>query len=258
MARILITGSSDGLGLLAAKSLVQRGHSVVLHARNLQRAKDASASCPGAENVVTGDISILSETKKLADDVNKLGSFDCVIHNAGLYRGPFRKTPDGIPALFAVNTIAPYVLANLIHRPKRLVFLSSERHRKGDNTLHDFLWTKRGEAGWDEAAAYEDSKLHNVMLAKAFARHWSDAKVNAMDPGWVPTKMGGMDAPADINHAIETYVMLAEGVGPDAQKTGRYFRPSKQEKEAESTSEDQVAQEKLLELCAEFSGVKTV
>jgi NAD(P)-dependent dehydrogenase (short-subunit alcohol dehydrogenase family) len=258
MARILITGSSDGLGLLAAKCLVQRGHSVVLHARNLQRAKDASASCPGAENVVTADLSSLSETKNLAHDVNKLGAFDCIIHNAGLYRGPFRKTPEGIPALFAVNTIAPYVLANLIQRPKRLVFLSSERHRKGDNSLNDYLWTQRGEGGWDEAAAYEDSKLHNVMFAKAFARHWPDAKVNAMDPGWVPTKMGGIGAPDDIDHAIETYVMLAEGVEPDTQKTGRYFRPGKREVSAESKSEDEEAQEKFLELCAEFTGVKTL
>jgi NAD(P)-dependent dehydrogenase (short-subunit alcohol dehydrogenase family) len=256
MARILITGSSDGLGLLAAQRLVQRGHSVVLHARNSQRAKDALAACPQAENVVTADISSLSETKRLAQDVNKLGPFDCIIHNAGLYRGPFRKTPEGIPALFAVNTIAPYVLANLITRPKRLVFLSSERHRKGDSSLKDFLWTQRGESAWDEAAAYEDSKLHNVMLAKAFARHWPDTKINAMDPGWVPTKMGGTGAPAKLEHAIETYIMLAEGVEPDSQKTGRYFRPSKREENAEPTSEDEIAQEKLLQLCAEFSGVK--
>src|SRR5690242_17111083 len=118
MARIFITGSSDGLGSIVAQRLVANGHSVVLHARNAQRAQDAKKACPGAENVVTGDLSSIAETKDIASQVNKLGNFDCVIHNAGLYRGGFRKTSDGIPALAAVNTVAPYILTALINRPE--------------------------------------------------------------------------------------------------------------------------------------------
>src|ERR1700750_2215707 len=110
MARIFVTGSSDGLGLLTAKDLVAKGHKVTLHARNESRAKDASSACPGAETVLIGDLSSMAETKRLAADANKLGKFDVVIHNAGLYRGGFRKTPEGLPALFAVNTLAPYIL----------------------------------------------------------------------------------------------------------------------------------------------------
>src|SRR5688572_6692458 len=103
MARIFITGSADGLGLLAAKSLLGQGHQVVLHARNSQRALEAHKKLPGAETVLTGDLSILEETKKIADEVNALGTFDAVIHNAGVYQVP-------APLIFAVNTIAPYVL----------------------------------------------------------------------------------------------------------------------------------------------------
>lgn len=256
MARILITGSSDGLGAAAAQSLIAKGHSVVLHARNAQRAKDATAACPGAETVVIGDLSSLSETKKMAEEINKLGTFDTVIHNAGLYRGPYRKTAEGIPALAAVNTIAPYVLTALVNRPKRLVFLSSEMHKYGSPELDDVLWTKRGEAAYSEDAAYCASKLHNVMFAKALARRWPDVKSNALDPGWVATKMGGSSAPESIDAAVESYVMLAEGEEELAKKSGCYFHPSKREGTPHKATEEEQAQERLLEICAEFSGVK--
>lgn len=185
MARILITGSSDGLGSLVAQRLIAKGHSVVLHARNAQRANDATAACPGAETVVIGDLSSVSETKTLAGDLNKLGSFDCVIHNAGLFRGPFRKTADDVAALVTVNTLAPYVLTCLMHRPKRLVFMSSSMHQGDNGSMDDVLWVKRGENAWNDIAAYSASKLHNIMFAKAFAKRWPEVKANALDPGWV-------------------------------------------------------------------------
>jgi NAD(P)-dependent dehydrogenase (short-subunit alcohol dehydrogenase family) len=256
MARIFITGSSDGLGSAVAQRLVANGHSVVLHARNAQRAKDATAACPGAETVVTGDLSTISETKGVADQVNKLGTFDCVIHNAGLYRGTFRKTSEGIPALAAVNTVAPYILTLLITRPKRLVFLSSEMHQSGSSSLDDVLWTQRGEGKWSENAAYCTSKLHNIMFAKAFARKWPNVKSNALDPGWVATKMGGSFAPGSIDAAVESYVMLAEGEEEMAKKSGRYLRPGRREGSPHKATDDEKAQDRLLEICAEFSGVK--
>ena len=256
MARILITGSSDGLGSIVAQRLIANGHSVVLHGRNAQRAKDATAACPGAEAVVTGDLSSISETKGIADQVNKIGTFDCVIHNAGLYRGPFRKTSDGIPALAAVNTLAPFILTALITRPKRLIFLSSEMHQSGSASMDDVLWTQRGETGYSENAAYCASKLHNVLFAKVFARRWPDVKSNALDPGWVPTKMGGSAAPQSIEAAVESYVMLAEGEEADAKKSGRYFRPGKTEGRPHKAADDEVKQDRLLEICAEFAGLE--
>jgi NAD(P)-dependent dehydrogenase (short-subunit alcohol dehydrogenase family) len=256
MARIFITGSSDGLGSIVAQKLVKNGHSVVLHARNTQRAKDATTACPGAESVVTGDLSSTSETKGIADQVNKLGAFDCVIHNAGLYQGPFRKTSEGIPALAAVNTIAPYLLTSLITRPRRVVFLSSEMHQSGSSSMDDILWTQRGESKWSDSTAYCASKLHNVMFAKAFARIWPDVKSNALDPGWVATKMGGSSAPGSIDAAVETYVMLAEGKEEMAMRSGQYFRPGKRQGSPQKAADDDKAQDRLMEICAGFTGVK--
>lgn len=253
MARILITGSSDGLGSIVAQRLVANGHSVVLHARNAQRAKDATDACPGAEDVVTGDLSSISETKDVAEQINKLGTFDCVIHNAGLYRGPYRKTADGIPALAAVNTVAPYILTALINRPKRLVFLSSGMHFSGSSSMDDVLWQKRGESKYSDNEAYCASKLHNIIFAKAFARRWPDVQSNALDPGWMPTKMGGGSAPGDIEDSVQSYVMLAEG---DVRKSGAYFEPRKQEGHPQKITDDTSVQDKLLGICAEFSGVK--
>src|SRR5689334_9002460 len=105
MARVFITGSSDGIGQLAAKLLVREGHHAVLHARNNKRSKEAMAAVPGAESVVIGDLSSIDETKKIAEQVNALGHFDAVIHNAavGYTEGRRIETPDGLPHVFAVN-----------------------------------------------------------------------------------------------------------------------------------------------------------
>jgi NAD(P)-dependent dehydrogenase (short-subunit alcohol dehydrogenase family) len=187
MARIFITGSSDGLGLMAAQLLVEQGHSVVLHARSQQRAQETKNKFPAAESVVVGDLTSIAQTRNIADQVNKLGTFDAIIHNAGIgYREPKRiVTEDGLSHLLAVNTIAPYILTALIRRPKRLVYLSSGLHQDGDPSLKDLTWADRP---WVGQQAYADTKLHDVLLAFAFARRWPSVLSNALEPGWVPTK----------------------------------------------------------------------
>lgn len=184
MARIFITGSSDGLGLLAAKQLVKEGHAVVLHARNPERAEQTKQKCPEAETVLTADLSSIQETKQLAVEVNELGAFDSIIHNAGLgYQESSRgNTADGLPKVFAVNSLAPYILTCLINKPKRLVYISSGLHTGGDGSLRDLTWDNKS---WSGFQAYSDSKLHNVLLANAVARRWKDVASNALEPGWV-------------------------------------------------------------------------
>jgi NAD(P)-dependent dehydrogenase (short-subunit alcohol dehydrogenase family) len=114
MARIFITGSSTGLGLMAGQLLVEEGHRVVLHARNGQRADDARRALPQAEEVVTGDLETIAAAKNVAAQVNALGRFDAVIHNAAVgYREPYRLTADELPYVFAVNTLAAYILTAL-------------------------------------------------------------------------------------------------------------------------------------------------
>jgi NAD(P)-dependent dehydrogenase (short-subunit alcohol dehydrogenase family) len=205
--------------------------------------------------VVTGDLSDISSMKSMANQINELGTFDCIIHNAGLYHGGFRRTGNGIPALAAVNTLAPYVLTALVNKPKRLVFLSSEMHQSGSADLSDPLYAKRGESGFSDTAAYCASKLHNILFAKAFARRWPDIQSNALDPGWVATKMGGSAATGSADAAVETYVMLAEGE-KDAVKTGQYFRPGKRVGSPQKAADDEMLQDRLLEVCGEFCGIK--
>jgi NAD(P)-dependent dehydrogenase (short-subunit alcohol dehydrogenase family) len=145
MARIFITGSSVGLGLAAAQLLVEEGHSVVLHARSQQRAKETQKKLPAAESVVVGDLTSITQTKHVADQINQLGTFDAIIHNAGMgYREPKRiVTEDGLSQVLAVNTIAPYILTARIARPKRLVYMSSILHQDGDPSLKDLPWADR-------------------------------------------------------------------------------------------------------------------
>src|SRR6266581_4798007 len=198
MARVFITGSADGLGKMAARLMVADGHRVVLHARNDKRAKEALAAVPGAESAIAGDLSSIEECRKIAEEVNTLGTFDAVIHNAGVgYREPRRiATVDGLPHVFAVNTLAPYILTALIQKPKRLIYLSSGLHQSGDASLNDLTWEQRP---WQGQQAYSDTKLHDVLLAFAAARRWPDVLSNALEPGWVATRMGGAEAPDDLD-----------------------------------------------------------
>ena len=255
MARVFITGSSDGLGLMAAQLLIEQGHTVVAHARNAQRAEHTHQVLPTCETVLIGDLSSLDQTRALANEANQLGTFDAVIHNAAIgYKERSRKlTADGLPQVLQTNTLAPYVLTALMHKPKRLVYVSSELHKRGEQSLDDLLWERRP---WNGSRAYSDTKLHDVFLAFAFARLWPDVLSNAMEPGWVPTKMGGANASGDLDQGHRTQVWLAVSNDPEAMVTGNYFYHLQQRKPAGATR-DPALQNKLLAACARLSDVAT-
>src|SRR5215469_1433510 len=254
MARVFITGSSDGLGRRVAQLLAEEGHTVVLHARNEERGRQALAAVPGARNVVIGDLAGMQQTRGVAEQVNALGALDAVIHNAGVgYRAPRRvTTADGLPSEFAVNSLAPYILPALIRKPKRLVYLSSGLHQNGDSSLNALAWEQRP---WQGQQAYSDTKLHDVLLAFAMARRWPDVLSNALDPGWVPTKMGGSGAPDDLEEGARTQVWLAVTDDRAAKVTGQYFYHMRL-REPHPAARDRNKQEKLLEECGKFSGME--
>src|SRR5258705_4751146 len=218
MARIFITGSTEGLGKAAALALLDDGHEVVLHARNASRAAGMGDVTDRAFGVVIGDLGTAEETYDVANQVNAIGRMDVVIHNAGIYIDPERvATPEGHARTLAVNVLAPYVLTAEIGRPARLIYVSSGMHRGGDASLRDIDWTTRG---WSGVQAYSDSKLFVAALAFAVSRRWPDVRSNVVDPGWVPTRMGGPSAPDDLELGHTTQVWLAVSDERDATGSG--------------------------------------
>ena len=252
MARIFITGSTDGLGRAAAQSLLDDRHEVVLHARSTERALTVADFASQVAGIVIGDLRSAAEIHRIAEQVNAIGRMDAVIHNAGIYRAPSRgSTPEGHADILAVNTLAPFMLTALIERPDRLVYLSSGLHRGGEGSLRDLDWTERP---WDPARAYAESKLQVVALAFLIARRWPDVLSNAVDPGWVRTRMGGASAPVDIHTGQRTQSWLAVSTEPAAMVTGRYWHDMKPELPA-TEAMDIAFQDKLVARLQELAGV---
>jgi NAD(P)-dependent dehydrogenase (short-subunit alcohol dehydrogenase family) len=253
VSRVFVTGSADGLGRLSAAQLVAAGHDVVLHARSEARGLEALDAVPGAAGVLTGDLASIAQTRALAERANAGGRFDAVIHNAALgYQVSGRAaTEDGLAGVFAVNVLAPYLLTALMMRPDRLVYLSSGMHTGGDPSLDDLQWRERR---WNGAQAYSDSKLLDLALAFAAARHWPDVRSNAVTPGWVATRMGGPGAPDDLSLGADTQAWLAVSDQPAARVTGRYFY-HRAERAADPAASDPALQDGLLAACAQLTGV---
>ena len=250
MARILVTGSSDGLGLMAAQLLVEHGHEVLAHARNDARAQTTRQAVPGAAAVLVGDLSSIEETRQLAAAA---GSCDAVINNAGVgYQERKQVTADGLEHVFAINVLAPYLLTALLPGAQRLIYLSSGMHRGGVADLADPQWERRR---WEAPQAYSDSKLFDVALALAVARLRPDAFSNAVEPGWVPTNMGGPNAPDDLDLGHRTQVWLAEATDPAARVSGELFY-HQQSRPPHPAAADVAFQNELLAYCASLTGEK--
>jgi NAD(P)-dependent dehydrogenase (short-subunit alcohol dehydrogenase family) len=253
MATIFITGSTDGLGRAAAQSLLDQGHRVVLHARSADRADALGELRSRCAGITIGDLGSAAATKAVADQVNAIGRMDAVIHNAGVYTRPARgTTPEGHAETLAINTLAPYILTALIERPSRLLYLSSGLHRGGEGSLDDLDWTRRP---WDAAKAYAESKLHVVALAFALARRWPEVLSNAVDPGWVRTKMGGAGAPVDIDTGQRTQTWLAVSEDSAALVSGRYWHHLEQQQPA-SEAADPKFQDALIGKLEKLTGVE--
>ncbi|MBY5549639.1 SDR family NAD(P)-dependent oxidoreductase [Rhizobium leguminosarum] len=253
MSRIFITGSTDGLGLAAAHTLMKEGHEVVLHARSRERASAIAETSAAALGLVIGDLASATETRSIAEQVNAIGRMDAVIQNAGIYLERSRgETPDGHAKTLAVNVLAPYLLTAWITRPDRLVYLTSGMHRSGSSALDDIDWKKRP---WNASQAYSESKLYIATLAAAVARHWPDVFSNAVDPGWVPTKMGGAGAPDDLEMGHLTQTWLAVSDAEAAKVSGGYWY-HRQRREASAEVSDPGFQDALVEKIGGLTGVR--
>lgn len=241
MARLFITGSADGLGRAAAQTLLEDGHEVVVHARNRDRLAALRGLLDRGAAAVVGDLSDLEQTRGVAGQVNPLGPMDAVIHNAGVYTGHH---------VLPVNIVAPYLLTALIDRPQRLVYLSSSAHRSGRASLTGIDWS-----GHRTTSSYSDSKLFVTTLAAAVARIWADVFSNAVDPGWVPTKMGGPGAPDDLRLGHLTQEWLATSDDPEARTSGGYWHHQRRQSPAPAAL-DQNFQDALLDELARLTDVR--
>lgn len=239
MAKVLVTGSSDGLGWLTAKSLMEKGHELVLHARDQKRKMETLNKIHGEMEVLTGDFTDFDDTIELTDKINALGKFDVIIHNAGVYN-------ESSENVLRVNVLAPYILTCLVQRPKRLIYLVSDMHFQGNPTI-DF------SKGQMKQITYSDTKLYVLMLSMAVAKKWPETFSNTVDPGWVPTKMGGSSAPGSLIKGVETQIWLATSVEKE-MVSGKYFH-NKKPQICKSEANTIKLQDELLMACQELTGI---
>lgn len=233
-----MTGSADGLGRAAADALLSAGHDVVVHARNRQRAAALQPLVERGAGMVVGDFADRGAVRGIAASLGEDEPLDAVIHNAGVWSGP---------AVMPVNIVAPYLLTALLPGPRRLVYLSSGSHFDGRPSTAGVDWRGRG------AGSYADSKLFVTALAAAVARLHPDVRSNAVDPGWVPTRMGGPGAPDDLELGHRTQVWLASGDDPEALTTGGYWYHQRRQQPHDAVG-DEAFQDRLLLTLAEETG----
>ena len=232
--KIFVTGSADGLGRAAADTLLRSGHEVVVHVRSSARLAAVADLTGRGAAVVVGDLADADEVCGVAEQVNRLGSMHAVIHNAGVYRGS---------TVLSVNVVAPYLLTALMHRPSRLIYLSSGMHYSGRARVLGLDWSGRRATG-----SYSDSKLLVTTLMAALAARWPTTLSNAVDPGWVPTRMGGPGAPDDLRLGHLTQEWLATSDDADARTSGGYWHHQRRRRPHRSVHDQQFQHELLDEL----------
>ena len=230
--KILITGSTDGIGLETAKILVAQGHHVLLHGRNPKKLEAAvkvvSELTDGAQvESYLADLSHMAEVEALAKAVaEKHTSLDVLINNAGIYKTPAPITQEGLDVRFAVNTLAPHLLTQqllpLLGSSSRVINLSSAAQAPVN------LDALAGRVHLsDDMAAYAQSKLAITMWSRSMALSHKDGPAFiAVNPGsLLATKMvkeGFGMAGKDINIGVD--ILIRAALSEEfATVSGQYF-----------------------------------
>ena len=239
MKRVLITGSTDGVGRSTAEALIDDGHHVVAHARTTARLSAVQHLIDRGAETIVGDLGELDEVRDLVEQANSLGPFDAVIHNAGVFRG----------AVLPVNVTAPYLMTAGIERPGRLIYLSSSMHRGGRPDLSGVDW-----------AGNRDDPL---VLGLEAVRHHPDGR-RRTDPAGRHGARGRprLGAHPDGRSRRERQPragarhpgLARDHADPEALVSGRYWHHQRTE-ETHPAVHDEGFQDELLSSLSEQTGV---
>lgn len=241
--QILITGSTDGIGRETARRLAEKGHRVIIHGRNREKAEITARNITkdtgnGNISLVIGDLSSQQDIHTMSDELHHAHEYlDVLIHNAGTFQEELVLTPDGIEMTFAVNHLAPFILTKNLYdmlklgNDARIITVSSMIHSKDIN--FDNL---QGEQHYDGINAYCLSKLCNILFTYKLAEiiKKDGISANCLHPGVIDTKLlrktwSGKGAP--VQEGAKTSVYLADS--PEVENiTGSYFVDMKPEKSA--------------------------
>ncbi len=260
--RILVTGSTDGIGLETAAQLAEMGHRVIVHGRSAEKAENgrrtvAARSAVDSVETVAADFADLGEVEKMANEVtSRFPDLSVVVANAGVTTKSRQESGDGYELTFAVNHLAHFLLINRLvdtltaNAPSRIVIVSSMVHRSGDMHFDD-LQLSRGFSG---SAAYSQSKLANLLYAFELAGRLegSGVTVNGLHPGVIDTKLlhVNFSGGAPVSSGAKTSVYLA--TSPEvSDTTGEYFENSRRTRPARA-SRDQEAARRLWTISEEL------
>jgi NAD(P)-dependent dehydrogenase (short-subunit alcohol dehydrogenase family) len=262
----LVTGSTDGLGREVAARLGALGAAVIVHGRHRERGAEAVGAIEaggGTAVFYRADFGSIDEVKGLAATIEQNhDSLSLLINNAGIWMdsGNERRTStDGHELVFAVNYLAPYVLAHallpLLDRgaPARIVNVSSIAQQPID--FEDVMLTR----GFTASRAYAQSKLALIMLTLDLAAVLPADKItaNALHPATLMdttmVEKAGMQARSTVADGADAVMRLA--VSPDlAGKTGLYYNQSN-EARANAQAYDPDARARLRALSRQLTGV---
>lgn len=223
---ILITGATDGIGLLTAQNLAAEGHTILLHGRSAEKLAAAAKQVGGTTETYIADLSRMADVQTLAAEISKAhDQLDVVINNAGVLKAPDAVTQEGFDLRFMVNTFAPYVLTRallpIIAKDGRIVNLSSAAQAPID------IAAMMGQAPIGDSAAYAQSKLAITIWTQELAKELPDGPaVIAVNPGSLlaskMVKEGYGIAGNDLSIGADILREAALGAS-FANATGKYF-----------------------------------
>lgn len=274
----LVTGATSGVGLITAQTLAQQGATVVVGARNPERAANTverikQTTGNSAVQWMLADLSEQAQVRQLAAEVQqRFSHLDVLINNAGAIFNTRRLSADGIEMTFALNHLGYFLLTHLLldtlkaSPDARIVNVASDAHWRGRGRVDfDDIQGERRYGGW---RAYCQSKLANILFTYELARQLADSgvTVNTLHPGFVATNFGFNNGGwfnsfmklaqlAAISPAEGAATMIYLATSPQvAAVSGQYFVKNRAVKSSKA-SYDQDSAQRLWQLSAELTGV---